>query len=76
MDNRNNSTKSYLDYYRGVFGGLPKGVNPYWYLQYLENHGNPKRRLMAEGRDPTKEESDLIRKLEAEAVAYARGKGT
>lgn len=69
---RNNSSKSYLDYYRGVFGKLPEGVNPYWYLKYLEQHGNPKRRLMAEGRKPTKEERELIQKLEAEAIEYAK----
>lgn len=69
---QNHSDKAYLEYYRGVFGCLPKGVNPYWYLKYLEQHGNPSRRISAEGRKPTKEERELIQKLEAEAIEYAK----
>ena len=69
---QNHSDKAYLEYYRGIFGELPKGVNPYWYLKYLEQHGNPRRRIMAEGRDPTPEEAERIQKLEAEAAEYAK----
>lgn len=69
---QNHSDKAYLGYYRTVFGCLPKGVNPYWYLKYLEQHGNPRRRIAAEGRDPTPEEAERIKKLEAEAAEYAK----